>query len=84
MSTLCFAPLLRGRRVPAPLRLSAERGFLREFCKKVVKRLGFALTDFVPENLKTKMQGTPVGAWICNFWPVPTQKCDPESPTVAL
>jgi hypothetical protein len=35
----------------------------RSFSKKVVKRLGFALTDFVPENLKTKMQGTPVGAW---------------------
>ena len=34
----------------------------RSFSKKVVKRLGFALTDFVPENLKTKMQGAPVGA----------------------
>ena len=39
----------------------------RRFRKKVVKRLGVAVTDFRPEKLKTKVTGTPVGTGFCNF-----------------
>ena len=43
----------------------------RRFRKKVVKRLGVAVTDFVTEKLKTKMDRKPAGAGFQKF-SVPT------------